>query len=106
MLRNKSTKLLSEIADFFTADQKAIRKILELYRTMGISSIHIGVNDRPQGVYRRMDVLLTLLLSPLANANESGNTLEWFKKTLDAEKDVIYRFMNDFRLRWRTIVDG
>lgn len=106
MLRNKSTKILSEIADFFTSDQKAIRKILELYRTMGISSLHIGVNDRPQGVYRRMDVLLTLLLSPLANTNESGNTIVWFKKTLDAEKDVIYRFMNDCRLRWRTIVDG
>jgi len=106
MLRNKSTKLLSEIADFFTSDQKAIRKILELYRTMGISRFHIGVNDRPQGVHRRIDVLLTLLLSPLVNANGSGNTLDWFKKTLDAEKDVIYRFMNDCRLRWRTIVNG
>ena len=106
MLRNKNTKLLSEIADFFTSEQKAICKILELYRTMGISSFHIGVNDRPQVVYRRMDILLTLLLSPLANANGTGNTLAWFKKTMDAEKDVIYRFMNDCRLRWRSVIDG
>lgn len=47
MLRNKSTKLLSEIADSFTSDQKAIRKILKLYRTMGINSFHIGVKDKP-----------------------------------------------------------
>jgi len=106
MLRNKNTKLLSEIADFFTSDQKAIRKILELYRTMGISSFHIGVNDKPQAVYRRMDILLTLLLSPLANTNGSGNTTDWFRKTMDGEKDVIYRFMNDCRLRWRSIIDG
>jgi hypothetical protein len=65
MLRNINTKLLSEIADFFTSDQKAIRKILELYRTMGVSSFHIGVNDKPQGVYRRMDILLTLLRAHL-----------------------------------------
>lgn len=106
MLRNKNTKLLSEIADFFTSDQKAIRKILELYRTMGISSFHIGVNDKPQRVYRRMDILLTLLLSPLANTNGSTGTLDWFRKTMDAEEDVIYRFMNDCRLRWRSIIDG
>jgi len=106
MLRNKNTKLLSEIADFFTSDQKAIRKILELYRTMGINSFHIGVNDKPQGVFRKMDILLALLLSPLANTNGSDNTLAWFKQTLDSEKDVVYRFMNDCRLRWRSIAYG
>jgi hypothetical protein len=106
MLRNKSTKILSEIADFFTSDQKAIHTILELYRTMGISSFHIGVNDKPQGVFRRMDILLTLLLSPLATSTGCSDTLAWFKQTLDAEKDVMYRFMNDCRLRWRSIVYG
>ncbi|MFA5816966.1 MAG: transposase, partial [Bacteroidales bacterium] len=30
----------------------------------------------------------------------------WIKQTLDAEKDVLYRFVNDSRLRWRSIVYG
>jgi len=108
MLRNKSTKYFSEIADFFTSDQKAILKILELYRTMGINSFHIGVKDHAQGRFRKMDILLSLLLSPIANTGQpkNGQIAGWVKQSLDAEKDVLYRFMNDSRLRWRSIVYG
>ena len=108
MLRNKSTKLFSEIAGFFTSDEKTILKILELYQTMGISSFHIGIKDHKQGSFRKMDILLALMLSPLAATGQSKNNLitGWIKQTLDAEKDVLYRFVNDCRLRWRTIVYG
>ena len=108
MLRNKSTKLFSEIADFFTSGEKAILKIIELYQTMGISSFHIGVGDHKQGLYRKMDILLALLLSPIADTGQTKNnqTADWLKHSLNAEKDVLYRFVNDCRLRWRSIVYG
>jgi hypothetical protein len=105
MLRNKSTKLFSEIADFFTSSEKAILKIIELYQKMGISSYHIGVKDHTQGIYRKMDILLALLLNPIANTGQQKNnqTTNWIKKALTADKDVLYRFINDSRLRWRSI---
>jgi len=108
MLRNKGTKIFSEIADFFTSGEKAILKIIELHQKMGISSFHIGVKDHSQGIFRKMDVLLALLLSPIANTGQQKNnqTADWIKQTLTAEKDVLYRFINDSRLRWRSIVYG
>jgi len=55
-----------------------------------------------------MDILLSLLLSPIANTGQAKNnqTAGWIKQTLVAEKDVLYRFINDSRLRWRSIVYG
>lgn len=106
MLRNKGTKLFSEIASFFTSDEKAVRKIIELYQSMGISSLHIGVKDHKQGFFRKMDILLTLLLSPIANTGQPRNnpTAYWMKQALNAEKDVLYRFINNCQLRWRSII--
>ena len=106
MLRNKGTKIFSEIASFFTSDEKAVRKIIELYQSMGISSMHIGVQDCKQGFFRKMDILLALLLSPIANTGQLRNnpTAYWIKQSLNAEKDVLYRFINNCHLRWRSIV--
>jgi hypothetical protein len=108
MLRNKGTNIFSEIADFFTSDEKAILKIIGLYQKMGISSFHIGVKDHAQGMFRKMDILLALLLSPIANTGQQKNnqTVDWIRLILTAEKDVLYRFINDSRLRWRSIVYG
>lgn len=106
MLRNKGTKVFSEIADFFASDEKAILTLLGLYQNMHIDRFKIGVKDQPQGKYPKMDILLTLLLSPLScNDRYTKNGLyTWFKKILDSEKDVMYRFMNDCRVNWRSIV--
>ncbi|TSA32978.1 MAG: hypothetical protein D4R64_15090 [Porphyromonadaceae bacterium] len=75
---------------------------------MGISSFHIGVEDHSQGIFRKMDIHLALLLSPVADTGQPKNnqTAHWIKQTLSAEKDVLYRFINDSRLRWRSIVYG
>ena len=105
MLPGKSTKIISEINDFFTTSEKAIDKISELYKSLKLTNIKLGIKQAEQARYKKSDLLLMLLLYPLCSFNKKGGTPHnVFSKYLQAKKDTFYRFKNDSNVNWREIL--
>lgn len=105
MLRNKSTKVFSEINSFFTSTEKGIFRIMELYRVLKLNRLKIGARQLPQSTFQKGDLLLGLLLFPLFSIpNVYSCCRHSLGNTLEARKNTFYRFKNDFRINWRSIV--
>ncbi len=105
MLRNKSTKVFSETNSFFTSTEKGIFRIMELYRTLKLDKLKIGSTEKPQSTFQKGDLLLGLLLFPLYSIpNVYSYCNHSLGKSLEARKNTFYRFKNDFRINWRSIV--
>lgn len=65
MLQNKSTKVFSETKSFFSSSEKGIYRIMELYRSLQLNRIDLDINQMPQSVFRKGDLLLAMLIFPL-----------------------------------------
>ena len=103
MLRNKSTKVFSETNSFFTSTEKGIFRIMELYRTLKLDKLKIGATEKPQSTFQKGDLLLELFpLYSIPNVYSYCN--HSLDKSLEARKNTFYRFKNDFRINWRSIV--
>lgn len=104
MLQCKSTKIFSEMNDFFTNSEKAIFKVIELYRSLKLDKIKIGIKELPQGKYIKSDLLLGLLVMPLFGVKNPQEYLDsWMKNYLEACASTIYRFKNNMLIDWRKI---
>ena len=105
MLRNKSTKVFSETSNFFTSTEKGIYRIMELYRSLKLKKINMGVKQMPQSTFHKGDLLLGLLLFPVYSIkNVHGYCRHSLKRTLEARKNTFYRFKNDYQVNWRSIL--
>lgn len=106
MLQTKGKKIFSEINDFFTCSEKAIFSVTEIYRTLKISSIHMGLTERKQSAYYKGDILLALLLFPILSIrNVNGYLSSSLLKYFEAQKDTFYRFKNDCNIQWRRVLN-
>lgn len=105
MLQNKSTKVFSETNSFFTSTEKGIFRIMELYKTLKLHRLHLGQHEMPQSTFRKSDLLLGLLLFPLYSISNVYNySSHQLKNTFEAQKNTFYRFKNDCRINWRSVV--
>lgn len=105
MLRNKSTKVFSETSNFFTSSEKGIYRIMELYRSLKLKSINISLKQAAQSSYDKGDILLGLLLFPVYSIkNVHGYCRHALSATLEAKKNTFYRFKNDDKINWRSII--
>ena len=105
MLRNKSTKVFSETNSFFSSTEKGIFRIMELYRTLNLHRLQLGQQEMPQSSFRKGDLLLGLLLFPIYSiSNVYGYSNSHLSKAIEAHKNTFYRFKNDFRINWRSVV--
>jgi len=105
MLQNKSTKVFSETNSFFSSTEKGIFRIMELYRTLSLHRLQLGQQEMPQSTFRKGDLLLGLLLFPIYSiSNVYSYRNSQLSKTIEAHKNTFYRFKNDFRINWRSVV--
>jgi len=105
MLRIKSTKVFSETNSFFTSTEKGIFRIMELYRSLNLHRLQLGQQETPQSTFRKGDLLLGLLLFPIYSIpNVYNYSRHRLHKTLEAHKNTFYRFKNDCRINWRSVV--
>lgn len=105
MLRNKGTKVFSETNSYFTATEKGIFRIMELYKTLNLHRLQIGQKEMPQSTFQKGDILLSLLLFPLYSIpNVFSYTRHSLKQNIEAGKNTFYRLKNDPQINWRSIV--
>jgi len=105
MLPCKSTKIISEISDFFTSDEKARTKIMELYNLIKLTNAKLGVAQAEQSKYPKNDLFLLLILFPLYSIATVNDYLSnALSKHLEARKDTFYRFKNNSQVNWRRIL--
>ncbi|MCT4601390.1 MAG: transposase [Marinifilum sp.] len=105
MLRIKSTKVFSETRSFFTSREKGIFRIMELYRSLHLHRLQLGQLEMPQSTFRKGDLLLGLLLFPIYSIpNVYNYSKHELHKTLEAHKNTFYRFKNDYRINWRSVL--
>jgi hypothetical protein len=105
MLHSKSTKIFSEITDFFTSSEKAITKYMSVMRTLKTTSLTIPNRSNWPTVYQKNDILNTLLLFAIFSIdNVPGYLQSTLRQYMELAKDTIYRFKNDSSIAWREIV--
>ena len=105
MPQNKSTKVFSEITNFFTSSEKGILKVMELYKALNLYRIKTGVPQMPQSTYKHGDILLGLLLFPLFSIdNVYSYQTHYLKRIIEAGKNTFYRLKNNPLVDWRSIV--
>jgi len=107
MLQNKSTKVLSELEDFFSSYDKAIKTTLSVYRGLNIDSHTLSVPDKKQSKYKKRDLLLLLLLFPLFGVeNVRGYFASVLSNQMEACSDTFYRLKNNMMINWRSLMYG
>jgi hypothetical protein len=105
MLPSKSTKIFSEMNDFFTSSEKAIKKCLSVMNALKLTSEKIPNRNNWPVCYRRADLLNTLLLFPFFSIEKVPGYLEnALFEYMKAAKDTIYRFKNESGVAWRELV--
>lgn len=106
MLQNKSTKVFSETNSFFTSSEKGIYRIMELYRSLHLNRLSLGVQHMPQSTFRKGDLLLALLLFPLYSlSNVYRYTKHPLSQSIEASKNTFYRLKNDSNINWRSLLN-
>jgi len=104
MLQCKSKKIISEINDFFTSSEKAIKKTIEVYNALRLDRMKVSEKIFPQTLHDKRDILLCMLLQPLfaiKNVRQYvGSELQLY---INAGKDTLYRFKNDSKNEWRKL---
>jgi len=104
MLRSKSTKLFSEISDFFNSSEKAILKVMEIYKVIKVTPIKFDKENNWPIEYKRKDLLLGLLLMPLFSVKNATQYLtSALYQYIEASRDTLYRFKNNSNISWRNI---
>ncbi len=105
MLRNKSTKVFSETKSFFSSSEKGIYRIMELYKSLQLNKLDIGIKQVPQCEFRKGDLLLALLLFPLHSlSNVRQYTMHPISTTIEAGKNTFYRLKNNSLINWRGLL--
>lgn len=100
----KITKIFSEINDFFTSSEKAIKKTMELYKVIRIPSKDLEVDNKWPKEYNVNDLLLMLLLMPLFSIKNINQYLtSSLSHYIEAGKDTLYRLKNNQNINWRKI---
>ena len=105
MLPSKSTKIFSEMNDFFTSSEKAIKKCMSVMNALKLTSEKIPNRNNWPVCYQRADLLNTLLLFPLFSVEKVPGYLgSALFDYIQAAKDTIYRFKNESGVAWRELV--
>ena len=105
MLGNKSTKVFAETNSFFTSNEKGIYRIMELYRSLKLNKLNMGLKQAEQSKYSKSDILLCLLLFPVFSIKDvHGYCKHSLSKVLEARKNTFYRFKNNCLVNWRNLV--
>lgn len=107
MLGIKSTHLFSEIESFFEENDSssATITIMRMLKSFNLPPEVIGLQDHPNSKYRRVQILLLLLLFPCFGVR---NVYRYGKSSLfgleHMKKDVFYRFLKDGSIPWRKVM--
>ncbi|GHT88750.1 hypothetical protein FACS189474_4550 [Bacteroidia bacterium] len=104
MLRDKDTKIISEIKDFFTTSEKAVEAIIQIASSLTIRKNLFQRQDKNNTCYSNTTKLLLLLLFPFFEIKDSWHYSTSVLHTfVGCGKDVFYRMLNDYQLAWRQI---
>ncbi len=102
---SKSTKVFSETNSFFTSSEKGINRIMELYQSLHLNRLNLGVDNMPQCTFQKGDLLLALLLFPLYSlSNVYRYTKHPLSRSIEASKNTFYRLKNDSNINWRSLL--
>jgi len=78
---------------------------MELYRSLQLNKLDLGIKQMPQSVFRKGDLLLAMLIFPL---HSLPNVHKYIKhpvsKHIDASKNTFYRLKNNTQINWRGLV--
>ena len=104
MLQTKDTTIVSEINDFFTSSEKAIRTILTLLSSLTLSENRLEIESQCNSIYQNKSKLSLLLLFPFFDVKDpSSYDASVLYPIMRCGKDAFYRLANDFTVNWRKI---
>jgi hypothetical protein len=104
MLHNKSTKIISEVKDFFTSSEKAIYTILTTLSSLKLSELQNGLEDNCNNEYKNINKLFLVLIFPFFEIKDTWNySSSSLYPIMSCGKDVFYRLLNDSFISWRRI---
>lgn len=104
MLHNKSTKIISEVKDFFTSSEKAIYTILTTLSSLKLSEKKNGLETHSNNEYKKINKLLMVLIFPFFEIKDMWNySKSSLHPIMSCGKDVFYRLINDSFISWRRI---
>ncbi|GHT88208.1 hypothetical protein FACS189474_3030 [Bacteroidia bacterium] len=99
MLRDKDTRIISEITDFFTTSEKAVEAIIQIASSLTIRKNLFQRQDKNNTCYSNTTKLLLLLLFPFFEVKDSWHySTSVLHRFVGCGKDVFYRMLNDYLL--------
>lgn len=102
MLRDKDTRIISEIRSFFTTNEKAIHSILNLLTSLRFSDRYFGFSQSPNKIFSNRNKLLLLLLFPLFDIKSAWDYKDsLLYRLISCGKDIFYRQLNNSNIHWR-----
>ena len=105
MLRDKGTKNLSELKNFFTTNEKAFFAIYNTLRSLKIDFKHFGFKKANNEKISTKMKLFLLIFFPFFSINNPAN---YYKsniyKLFSFQKDIFYRLLKNQNILWRELV--
>ena len=102
MLHDKSTKIISELKNYFSSNEKIVQTLFTALRSLKISGKHFQTVDKINTKYTGYQRFVLLILFPLFELKPISD----YRKSalyplVKCGKDVFYRFINNPNFDWR-----
>lgn len=105
MLRDKGTKNLSELKNFFTTDEKAFFAIYNTLRSLKIDFKRFGFKKANNEKISAKMKLFLLIFFPFFSINNPANYCKSnICKLFSFQKDIFYRLLKNQNILWRELV--
>jgi hypothetical protein len=102
MLHDKGTKIISELKNYFSSDEKLFQTLFSELHSLRNSDRHFCAIDKINTKYAGFQRLVILILFPLFEIRHiSDYQQSHLYQIVACGKDVFYRFINNANFHWR-----
>ena len=102
MLQHKSTKIISELKNYFDSNEKSIQTLFSGLRSLKISDKMFQSVDKINTKYTGYQKFMLLILFPLCEIKDIFHYKESaLYQSFKCGKDIFYRFINNSDFSWR-----
>jgi hypothetical protein len=104
MLHYKSTKIISELKNYFSSNEKIFQTLFRELGSLKISDKHFLSVDKKNTQYSGYQIFTLLMLFPLFGFKDISHYKESpLYQVVKCGKDVFYRFINNCNFSWRKL---
>ena len=102
MLHHKSTKIISELKNYFSSDEKIFQTLFTELRSLKISDKYFQMIDKVNSQYTGYQKFIFLILFPFFAVKDISHYKESsLFQIVKCGKDVFYRFVSNSFFSWR-----